>query len=195
MLCASPRLGVGSLFCWCTGSIFCWCTSPQRPQDTTQRPQSSIQLNLPDYAVFRTEIKNKTWGNISHESFCDTINGVHYEIVHFRRNIFNVPSGRAGKAFIEELAFWIKQFNSNSDLNSVALKAFMVLPTLILQKPSAPSKSKEHSAVIERRLNLWRQGDLDLLLKEVRFIQGKFVNSKKARTVEDISKVFAKLIS
>ena len=24
----------------------------------------------------------------------------------------------------------------------------------------------------ERRLNLWRQGDLDLLLKEVRFIQG-----------------------
>ena len=144
--------------------------------------------------MFRTEIKNKTWGNISHESFCDTINGVHYEIVHFRRNIFNVPSGRAGKAFIEELAFWIKQFNSNSDLNSVALKAFMVLPTLILQKPSTPSKSKEHSAVIERRLNLWRQADLDLLLKEVRFIQGKFVNSKKARTVEDISKVFAKLV-
>ena len=70
----------------------------------------------------------------------------------------------------------------------------MVLPTLILQKPSATSKSKEHSAAIERRLNLWRQGDFDLLLKEVRFIQGKFVNSKKARTVEDISKVFAKLV-
>ena len=32
------------------------------------------------------------------------------------------------------------------------------------------------------------------MLKEVRFIQGKFVNSKKARTVEDISKVFAKLV-
>ena len=131
-------------------------TSPQRSQDTTQRPQSSIQPNLPDYEVLPTEIKNKTWGNISHESFCDTTNGVYDEIVHFRRNIFNVPSGRAGKAFIEELAFWIKQFNSNSDLNSVALKAFMVLPTLILQKPSATSKSKEHSSAIERRLNLWR---------------------------------------
>ena len=79
-------------------------------------------------------------------------------------------------------------------MNSVALKSFMVLPTLILQKPSATFKSKEHSAAIERRLNLWRQGDLDLLLKEVRFIQGKFVNSKKARTVEDISKVFANLV-
>ena len=70
----------------------------------------------------------------------------------------------------------------------------MVLPTLILQKPSATSKSEEHSAAIERRLALWKQGDLHLLLKEVRFIQGKFVNSKKARTVEDVSKVFSKLV-
>ena len=120
-------------------------TSLQRSQDTTQRAQSTIQPNLPDYEVFPTEIKNKTWGNISHESFCDIINGVYDEIVHFRRNIFNVPSGRAGKAFIEELTFWIKQFNSNSDLNSVALKAFMVLPTLILQ--SRPLLPKTRSIV------------------------------------------------
>ena len=32
------------------------------------------------------------------------------------------------------------------------------------------------------------------MLKEARFIQGKFVKSKKARTVGDISKVFAKLV-
>ena len=71
----------------------------------------------------------------------------------------------------------------------------MVFPTLILQRRSATSKSKEHSAAMEGRLiNLRRQGDLDLLLKEVRFIQGKFVNSKKVRTVEDISKVFAILV-
>ena len=67
-------------------------------------------------------------------------------------------------------------------------------PTLILQKPSATSKSKEHGKAIERRLNLWRQADLDFLLKEVRFIEGKLVNSKKVRTVEDISKIFVKLV-
>ena len=155
--------------------------------------QNKIKLNQPDFEVFPSEIKNKTWGNISHASFCNIVNGVYDEIVHYRRNIFNVPSGRTGKSFIEEFTFWIKQFNADSDLNSVALKAFMVLPTLILQKASATSKSKEHSAAIERRLALWKQGDLDLLLKEVRFIQGKFVNSKKARTVEDVSKVFSKL--
>ena len=92
-------------------------TSPQGSRDTTQRAQSTIEPNLPDYEVFPAEIKNKTWGNICHASFCNTINGVYDEIVHFRRNIFNIPSGRAGKAFIEELIFWIKHFNSNSDLS------------------------------------------------------------------------------
>lgn len=70
----------------------------------------------------------------------------------------------------------------------------MVLPTLILQKSSATLESKEHSAAIECRLKLWRQGDLDLLLQKVRFMQGKFVNSRKARSLEHISKTYAKLV-
>ena len=134
------------------------------------------------------------WGNVSHQSFCDEINKIYNEVVHFRRNIFNLPSGRAGKKFIEELIFWLGQFNSNSDLNSVALKAFMVLPSVILQKPSATSKSKEHSVALERRLALWRQGDLNMLMKEIRFIQDRFVNFKRARSVEDLSRAFAKLV-
>ena len=80
-------------------------TSPQSSQDTSQRAQSTIQTNLLSNEVFPTEIKNKTWGNISLEGFCDTINGVYDEICYFRRSIFNVPSGRAGKAFTEELTF------------------------------------------------------------------------------------------
>ena len=159
-----------------------------------QNTENQIKPNLPDYDVLPSETKNKTWGSISYACFCNTVNDVYDEIVHYRRNIFNVPSGRAGKSFIEELTFWIKQFNSDSDLNSVALKAFMVLPTLILQKPSATSKSKEHSEAMERRLALWKQGDIDLLLKEVRFFQGRFVNSKKPRKVKDISKTFSKLV-
>ncbi|CAB3982253.1 Hypothetical predicted protein [Paramuricea clavata] len=153
-----------------------------------------IKPHLPDFDVLPSEVKDKMWGDISYASFFDVVNGIYNEIVHFRRNIFNIPSGRAGKNYIEELTFWIKQFNSNSDLNPIALKAFMVLPSLILQKPSATSKSKDHSAAILRRLALWKQGDLVALMKEVKFIQGKFANSKKARSVEDISKVFARLV-
>ena len=96
--------------------------------------------------------------------------------------------------FINELTFWLKQLNYNLELNSIALKAFMVLPSLIFQKPSSTLKSKEHSAAIERRLALWKQGDLNLLMKEVQFIQEKFVSSRKAKSNEDISRIFERLV-
>lgn len=127
--------------------------------------------------------------------FCKNINDIYTEIVRFKINIFNIPSGKAGKIFIAELTYWLKQFNYNSDLNSIALEAFMVLPSLVLQKTSATSKIKGHCAAIERRLSLSeRQGELTLLMKEERFIQGRFRTSKKARSMKDISKVFAKLV-
>ena len=133
-------------------------------------------------------------GNISYQSLSKDINNIYDEIVHFRKNIFNIPSGRAGKMFIDELTFWLKQLNYNLELNLIALKAVMVLPSLILQRPSSASKSKEHSTATERRLALWKQGDLNLLVKEVRFIQEKFVSSRKAKSIEDISRIFARLV-
>ena len=70
----------------------------------------------------------------------------------------------------------------------------MLLPAMILQKPSAKSKAKDHMKAVERRLQMWRNGEVDLLLEEIRFIQKKFCSSSKPRDMEEISKVFAKLI-
>ena len=66
-----------------------------------QNTKNKIKSNLPDYDVLPSETKNKTWDSISYACFCNTVNDVYDEIVHYRRNIFNVPSGRAGKSFIE----------------------------------------------------------------------------------------------
>ena len=82
-------------------------------QNETISPQ--IKPHLPDFDVLPPEVKNRMWGDISYANFFDLVNGFYNEIVHFRGNIFNIPSGRAGKTYIEELTFWIKQFNSNSD--------------------------------------------------------------------------------
>ena len=60
---------------------------------------------------------------------------------------------------------------SASALESVALKATVVLPLLLLQKPSKSSKNKDHMACIERRMPLWREGDLFELLHEGMAIQ------------------------
>ena len=75
--------------------------------------------------------------------------------------MFKVPSGKAGKDFINELSFWIKQFNSETKLNDIALTVYMILPSLLLQKPSARSKAKDHTVALERRLESWKKGDLD----------------------------------
>ena len=53
-------------------------------------------------------------------------------------------------------------------MEGIALKAAveLVLPILVLQKPSAKSKAKEHSVCLERRLKTWQEGDLcDLRLE------------------------------
>ena len=66
-----------------------------------------IDYNEHKFKITRKSIYHdgKTWGNISHASFCYIVSGVYDEIAHYRRNIFNVPSGHAGKSFIEELTF------------------------------------------------------------------------------------------
>ena len=132
--------------------------------------------------------------NVNRGQFFENINRSYEEIVHFRRNLFNIPSGQAGKEFINELSYWLRQFNSSSDLNSIALKAFMVLPTLILQKPSSKSKSKEHSECLKRRLSSWKSGEILNLLNETIVIQKRLISSKKARSFDDISRIFAKLV-
>eukprot|EP00794_Sanderia_malayensis_P011719 gene11719-12940_t len=84
------------------------------------------------------------------------------------------------------------EFNNRvSKLNSVALKAFMMLAGLLLQKPSAKSKAKEHSACLEHRLELWKKGELYILLKEIRKIQSKFMSLKRRKTEKDTSRIFA----
>ena len=122
---------------------------------------------------------DKTWGSMSYESSYDKVNETYNETVHFGRDIFNIPLGRAGNSFINEFTFWLKQFNSSSNLYSIVLKSFMVLPLLILQKLSVASKAKDHSEAIDRRLTIWRRGDLDL------FIQRSKIHTEKVSNIEE----------
>ena len=56
-------------------------------------------------------------------------------------------------------------------LEPVALKAAMVMPLLLLQKPHSTSKSKEHTCCLEIRLRSWSLGDIEGLMNEGRTIQ------------------------
>ena len=94
------------------------------------------------------------WGDRNGETFCKLMRDAFETVVHWRRNSFLVSSGKAGKNFVLEIARLYQAYADGSALHSIALTACCVLQVLLLQKPHAKSKSKEHAECLERRLNL-----------------------------------------
>ena len=47
-----------------------------------------------------------TWGDggVNSETFTTSLRTVYTEVMHWKRNIFSVPSGSVGKAFVNEIA-------------------------------------------------------------------------------------------
>jgi len=91
---------------------------------------------------------------------------------------------------------WLKHFNqSSSKFNSFALKAFMVMPDLLLQKPSRNSKGKDNSLALNRRIVEWKAGNIGKLFREAKFLQYKMMNNLKShQSPENIAKTFDKFI-
>ena len=125
-----------------------------RPESTDLDPSSTrcthsvtdtreSVCELPPYDA--TTDPHFVWGELDGETFAHSVDCCYAEIVHWRRNLFKIPSGKSGKSFVRELTRLFRAFGDNSALECVALKAAMVLPALLLQKPHARSKAKDHS--------------------------------------------------
>ena len=138
--------------------------------------------------------KDKLYGEISVEEFIESINAAYEEIVLLKKNVFSIPFGKLGKDFVSQLTFWLRQFNVKTHLNPIALKALIDMPILLLAKPSTSSKNKDHVLCLTKRLNDWKLGNIDSLLREARFIQKKMTSKIKEQN-QGLSKTFAKLIS
>ena len=111
--------------------------------------------------------------------------------------MFSVPSGKAGKQFLRELTHLFNAYAQASALESIALKACVVACALLLQKPHFSSKSKDHVKALERRLNAWRAGDIDGLLREGRTIQNHLTTHRSKNSEEQWAhniRVFTKLV-
>ena len=109
-------------------------------------------------------------------------------IVHWRKNLFELPTSKIGKTFIQELSCWLDHFNKGTMFRCIALKIFIILPALLLQKPSAKSKSSEHTELLKHRFELWEQRDVNKLLKEGNVIQRRLIQSKRKEDVDTAGK-------
>ena len=82
-----------------------------------------------------------------------------------------LPSGDAGKNYIEEVTRLSKLWINDTPLRKIALKTIHVVPALMLQKPSKSLKSKDHCAALQRRLTSWEEGKIEELLYEGQIIE------------------------
>ena len=82
-----------------------------------------------------TSPPNFRWGDRDGDSFTALLDKVYEETVHWRPNVFEVPRGKIGSAFVKEVSRLIEAYKDTTALESIAMKAVMVLPALLLQRP------------------------------------------------------------
>ena len=68
--------------------------------------------------------------------------------------------------FVRYSLQWLNRFNTGNTFQGFAMKVIMILSNLLPQNPSLSSKSKEHSKVLDERLNVWNKGKLNELLRD-----------------------------
>ena len=116
------------------------------------------------------------------------------EVARWRRNLFLVPTGKAGEAFIEELTSLINHFVTGSVFEPIALTLVSIFFPLLLQKPSKNSKAKDHVKYLSDRLTLWKEGRVEELLEEGRAIQKRLPTRMNESRHERAQKRFVSLM-
>ena len=134
-------------------------------------------------------------GMLDAETFMHSVTAAYAEVVHWRRNTFSVPYGSAGKKFVSELSKLYRAYAEGSALEPIALKATTVMSLLLLQKPSRNSKSRDHSACLERRLRAWTEGDINNLILEGRTLQNRLPKiSSSTNDEKNLVRAFSNLM-
>ena len=111
------------------------------------------------------------WGDCDGNVFEKKLNVIYDIIVYWKKTLFMLPTGRAGKDYKDEITWLLNARIQDSAMKHITFKAIMVMPSFILQKASRNSKAKDHSEPLRRRMILWQSGDLLQLFKEAETIQ------------------------
>jgi len=164
------------------------------PATVPHRGVSNNTSSAAANVALQSRESNVVWGEKTIDEVLHNANSIYDKVAFFRQNLFKLPSGHAGKDFIRECTRLVKAWSTDSILKGVAWKCLMIMPALLLQKPSSVSKSKDHTAALKRRLSIWQRGDFQELLRECLTIQGRIKASVPRNNIEATSKKFASLM-
>ena len=101
-----------------------------------------------------TEISTYKWGEYTNKQFEENGSSIYEKIVYWKRNIFLLPISKSGRCFTDKTTRLIHVWVRSSSLKNIALNAVMIIPSLLLQKPSKTLKTKDHTKALERKLQL-----------------------------------------
>ena len=152
--------------------------------------QATVDLPLYEEVSIKP---SRTYNGITPDDFVSLIEKVYDDTVKWKKNLFMLPSGQSGKTLIKLLTEWINHFNVGDTFQGIALKVVMILPNLLMQKPSAKSKAKEHSKLLEERIRLWNSGEISELFDDGNAIQKRLSKSKRNLS-RDVERTFTKLM-
>ena len=162
-------------------------TDVTSPSFTPTQPPPRPTPRLPLYKPATSD--DFRWGDKPGEVFRSLVNDAYSEIVHWKPNLFKVPTGKAGNQFVEEMNKLLLAFANKSAMEDIALKTLMLMPAMLLQKPYSQSKSSYHTKCLKDRMSDWKQGNLDKLLEEGRTIQQrKHTTTKSNKKNESLAR-------
>ena len=126
------------------------CTAVSLQDD---RPSTSeLELKEPNEHLINSTIFKSA--EVDEKEFIERLQQIHEKAAYWKRNLFLLPSGKAGRSFIDEIASLLKNWIAGAAFDNTAFKAVMVVPRLLSHKPSKNSKAKEHLIALERRMKL-----------------------------------------
>ena len=127
-----------------------------------------------------------SWGAYEgEERISQAIKSLFNEILNWKKNFFALPRGKVGEDLIKELTRLINLFVRNTEWERLALSLVHVFLPVMLQKPNAKSKPRDHTRYLKSRLQRWMNGELDSLMTEAKEIQKRMMKSSKKEETKE----------
>ena len=129
----------------------------ENARNREQSITSTIDVSHDDQNIVVTDTVFK-WGDINGKTFTEGVELIYEKVFYWKKNLFLLPTGKSRKLYIDESVKLLNSWVEGTALHNIAFMAIMIVPNLLLQKPSKNSKAKDHLTALERRMQSWLKG-------------------------------------
>ena len=119
-----------------------------------------------------------------------------YGVIRSRsQTLFKLPTGRAGNKFQDEMTRVLSIYIDGTHGSQNAPDPFFILAALMFQKPSTSSKTKDNVNALQRRFELWCEGNNKELIKESKLMQKRMPKGNSNTSESTILQNFTKAVT